>query len=99
MKRLALTVVIALILSAGAVQGKGPHHGSTGFQMGFYHYPPPGQAAPQAGVLAVPSAGYGYGYAVPGAGYAVPGYGYAAPGYGFSPMMAPSAGCQGGLGY
>jgi hypothetical protein len=90
MKQSALVAVVTLSLAAGTASAWGPHYGSCGFQMGFYHYPPPGAA---------PSAGYSYSYASPGYSYApVAGYSYASPGYSYapSPGYAPSYGCSGG---
>src|SRR5262245_50752376 len=96
MKRSALVAVFALTLVAGPALAGHSHYGSCGFQIGFYHYPPPGAA---------PSAGYSYSYASPGYSYA-PTAGYApamapyggcsgggySPGYGFSFGAAPGYG-------
>ncbi len=88
----AIGLVLAVL--AAPTARAGGHYGSFGFQMGLYHYPPPGGYAPAAGghhhrAYTAPA---GYGYApmmmmAPAAGCS---------GAGYAPMMmAPAGGCSG----
>ncbi len=78
-----VTAGLGLVVLAAPTARAGGHYGSFGFQMGLYHYPPPGGYAPAAG---------GSHHRA----YSAPAYGYA-PAAGYAPMMmmAPAAGCSG----
>src|SRR5262245_28222646 len=93
MKRNALVAAALLAVLAGTVEARYPHHGSVGFQFGFYHYPALGTPV-LGGASYTYAATPVYTYSAPATTYAAPVYTYAtAPSAGYIPMMAPSGGC------